>query len=403
MALTETKLRAAKPDKTPYKVFDTGGLFIKVTPAGGKLWRFRFKFSGKEKLMALGEYPEVGLIEARRRRDAALGKLEEGKDPAEDKRREKEAKKDTSLPTFERVAREWHENRKHEWTPAYADQVILRLEADIFTQIGSKPIADIEPQEMLAALRKVEARGVLETTRRLKQYSSAIFRYGIAAGLCRHDPAAPLKGALKAPPKPVHHKSLARHEVGEFLHRLDAYDGETATRHAIYLAMLTVVRTTELRAAHWTEFEALDEPAKALWRVPAERMKMDTPHIVPLSRQAVTALTKLRAISGKSRFLFPNNSVDGFMSNNTMLFALYRMGYHGRTTTHGFRSLFSTEANEHGFDENWIERQLAHDERNKVRAAYNAAQYLPQRREMLQWWADHLDVLKADHGKSVAA
>lgn len=401
MALTDAKVRSAKPAQKPYKLFDTGGLFLLVWTSGSKLWRFRFRYNGKEKLMALGEYPRISLIEARKKRDKALGALDEGKDPSEDKRRAKAAQKDASVITFEKVAREWHETRKHEWTPAYADQIRLRLEADIFTQVGSRPIAEIDPQEMLAALRKVEERGVLETTRRLKQYSSAIFRYGIAAGHCRHDPASPLKGALKAPPKPVHHKSLARHEVGEFLHRLDVYDGEPETRLAISLAMLTVVRTTELRAALWAEFENRDDPAKALWRIPAERMKMDTTHLVPLSRQALAALSELNKLTGRSRYLFPNNGVEGFMSNNTMLYALYRMGYHGRTTTHGFRSLFSTEANEHGFDENWIERQLAHDERNKVRAAYNAAQYLPQRRDMLQWWADRMDELKEESANTV--
>lgn len=394
MHLTDTKLRAAKPDRKPYKIFDTGGLFIKVTPTGGKLWRFRFKYCGKEKLMTLGGYPEVGLIEARRRRDAALGKLEKGIDPTEENRKRKAARSDESVLTFEKVARDWHENRKHEWTEKYATQVMNRLEADLFSQVGTKPIAEIEPPEMLAALRVVEARGVLETTRRLKQYSSAIFRFGIASGYCRQDPASPLKGALKTPPKAVHHKTLAQSQVGEFLQRLDHYNGDKVTRIALQLALLTATRTIELRSAKWIEFEKRSDPAHAIWRIPPERMKMRVTHLVPLSRQSLRALSELQAITGRSEYLFPGPGKEGFMSNNTMLYGLYRMGYHSRATTHGFRGLFSTEANEHGFNEDWIERQLAHDERDEVRAAYNAAQYLPQRRELLQWWADHLDALK---------
>ncbi len=346
----------------------------------------------------MGDYPRVSLVDARKRRDAALGLIDEGIDPTVDRRERKKAEAAATSQTFEVVAREWHANRLHEWTAKYAVQIIKRLEEDIFPKIGAKPIAVIEPKEMLAALRAVEARGVLETTRRLKQYSSAIFRYAIAAGYCTADPAGPLKGALKPPPRPIHHKALKKNEVADFLTRLAAYDGETETRIAIHLALMTVVRTTELRAALWAEFEHLDDPEKALWRVPAERMKMSEPHLVPLSRQVIAELNNLRALTGRSQFLFPSHGRDGVMSNNTMLFALYRMGFRGRTTTHGFRRLFSTEANEHGFNEDWIERQLAHDERDRIRGAYNAAQYLPKRRQMLQWWADYLDELKGTIG-----
>lgn len=398
MPLTDVKLRAAKPKEKPYKLGDSGGLHCLVTSAGGKLWRYKFRFGGKERLLSMGEYPRISLVDARKRRDAASALLDEGVDPsAEKQKRKKEVEAAGSL-TFEIVAREWHANRLHEWTAKYAVQVIKRLEEDIFPKIGAKAIAVIEPKEMLAALRAVEARGVLETTRRLKQYSSAIFRYAIAAGYCTADPAGPLKGALKPPPRPIHHKALKKAEVADFLTRLAAYDGETETRIAIHLALMTVVRTTELRAALWAEFEHLDDPEKALWRVPAERMKMSEPHLVPLSRQVIAELKSLRALTGRSQFLFPSQGRDGVMSNNTMLFALYRMGFRGRTTTHGFRRLFSTEANEHGFNEDWIERQLAHDERDRIRGAYNAAQYLPKRRQMLQWWADYLEELKAAGG-----
>jgi integrase len=395
MPLKESEVRTARPRERAYKLYDSEGLFLLVTPSGGKLWRFRYTMAGKEKLLSFGRYPRIGLAAARKLRNAAIEKVQAGEDPAAE-RRAKRKRAEVKRRTFRAVALEWRQLHLHEWTPAYAKQILNRLEADVFPKIGNDEISEIKPARMLEVLKAVEARGVLETNRRLKQYCSAIFRYGVASQYCEHDPAAPLKGALKAPPRPKHHKALATSEVGDFLIRLSAYDGEPETRIAINLAMLMVPRTTELRAALWTEFDALEsDKEEGLWRIPAERMKMNTPHLVPLSRQARQLLLELKAITGKSRYLFPSNNREGFMSNNTMLFALYRMGFHGRTTTHGFRRLFSTEANEHGWNEDWIERQLAHDERNRVRAAYNAAQYLKQRREMLQWWADRLDQLKA--------
>jgi integrase len=393
MPLSEPQIRSAKPADSAYKLYDSEGLFLLVTPSGGKIWRFRFKANGKEKLLSFGPYPKVGLTAARKKRNAAIEKVQAGDDPAAERAAAKLKRKLTKVHTFKSVGLEWHDLHLHEWTPAYAKQIMNRLEADVFPSIGAADISEIKPATMLEVLKAVEARGVLETNRRLKQYCSAIFRYGIASQYCEHDPAAPLKGALKSPPRPKHHKALARGEVGDFLIRLAGYDGEEETRIAINLALLMAPRTTELRAARWSEFGDF-ESEEGLWRVPAERMKMNTPHLVPLARQTRALLTRLRQITGKSECLFPSGAPEGFMSNNTMLFALYRMGFHGRTTTHGFRSLFSTEANEHGWNEDWVERQLAHDERNKVRAAYNAAQYLKQRRDMMQWWADHLDALR---------
>ena len=399
MPLTDAKLRASKPRKLPYKISDGAGLYCLVTPSGGKLWRYRYRFAGKEKLLAVGDYPRIGLVDARRRRDAAMALIDEGLDPSAEKQKKKTAERQAAALTFEIVAREWHAHHEHEWTPKYCEQILSRLEADLFPTLGPKSIAQISSQEALATLRRVEARGVLETTRRLKQYSSAIFRYAIAAGYCTHDPVAPLRGALKTPPRPVHHKALDRSDVGEFLRSLEVYDGEPETRFALSLALLTVVRTNELRSASWTEFEHLGDPDKALWRLPAERMKMREPHLVPLSRQAIGVLTDLRRLTLSSGRLFPGKRAEDVMSNNTMLFALYRLGYHGRTTTHGFRRLFSTESNEYGFHPDWIERQLAHDEWNRIRGAYNAAQYLVQRRQMLQWWADELDGLRAESAR----
>jgi integrase len=398
MPLTDAKLRAAKPEAKPYKLTDAHGLHCVVTPAGGKLWRYKFRFAGKEKLLSLGDYPRISLVEARTLHRAAMAQLDQGIDPSVEKQVRKKAQAEAEAAealTFEKVAREWFENRKHEWTPKYAVQVIGRLEADLFHHIGALGIAKIEPPVMLAALKKAEARGVLETTRRLKQYASSIFRFAIASGYCLYDPAAPLSGALKAPPQPNHHKAIPRSEVGGLMRKIATYDGEPETRIALHLALLTVVRTNELRRARWDEFEYLDDVEKALWRVPAERMKMREAHLVPLSVQAIAALRELKPMTHHTGRLFPGKGPDGVMSNNTMLFALYRLGYRGRTTTHGFRRLFSTEANEHGFNEDWIERQLAHDERNAVRAAYNAAQYLAQRRQMMAWWGQRLEELAA--------
>lgn len=397
MPLTDRQIRAATGQEKPYKLSDGGGLHLLVSPAGGKAWRLKYRYAGKEKLLSIGQYPIVSLVMARLRREQAKQQLVENIDPAAKKQTEKRARRAASELTFKKVALEWHEAQKHEWTKAYAQQVLNRLEADVFPEIGERAIGLLEPKEMLAVLKKVEARGVLETNRRLKQYCSAIFRFGIASDYCKHDPVAPLKGALKAPPRAKHHKALLRGQVGDFLIRLAGYDGEAETRIGINLAMLMVPRTTELRAALWTEFENLESSKReGLWRIPEERMKMREVHLVPLSRQATSLLLELKKLTGRSQYLFPSNTREGFMSNNTMLYAIYRMGLHGRTTTHGFRRLFSTEANEHGWNNDWVERQLAHDERDAVRGAYNAAQYLPQRREMLQWWGDELDMLKAE-------
>ncbi|MBP6690647.1 MAG: integrase arm-type DNA-binding domain-containing protein [Hyphomonadaceae bacterium] len=395
MPLTEPQVRSAKPASKPFKLYDSEGLFLFVTPSGGKLWRYRFKFDDKEKVLALGAYPKLGLAAARKKRNTAIEAVQAGVDPTAERREAKAARAQAKRHTFKAVALEWHDLHLHEWTPSYAKQIMNRLEADVFPKIGGAEIADIKPAKMLEVLKAVEARGVLETNRRLKQYCSAIFRFGIASQYCEHDAAAPLKGALKPPPRPKHHKALARSQVGDFLIRLAAYDGEPETRIGINLALLMAPRTTELRASLWTEIENLESDKEdGLWRVPVERMKMSQPHLVPLARQTRALLLELKKLTGKSRYLFPSDTAEGFMSNNTMLFALYRLGFHGRTTTHGFRRLFSTEANEHGWNEDWVERQLAHDERNRSRAAYNAAQYLPQRREMMQWWADHLDALR---------
>ena len=338
----------------------------------------------------------MSLADARKARDAAKQLLAGDIDPVQARKEQKRAARLSTENTFEIVAREWCENQKGGWTGHYYRQIVSRLEADVFPTIGSRPIDGIEPPDLLAVLRKVEMRGALEMAKRLRQTVGQIFRYGIVTGRARRDPSIDLKGALKASGRQAHHKAMPRGELPEFLRSLCSYDGEVRTRLALRLAVLTFVRTTELRAARWGEvdFDAAE------WRISADRMKMRTPHIVPLSRQARAAFSELRSIAGRSEHVFPSPGAEGYMSNNTMLFAMYRMGFHGRATVHGFRSVASTLLNELGCHPDWIERQLAHDERNKVRAAYNHAQYLPERRRMMQQWADYLDDL-VDSGKVV--
>ncbi|MGH8579596.1 MAG: tyrosine-type recombinase/integrase [Gammaproteobacteria bacterium] len=393
MPLTDIQIRNAKPQEKPVRLFDGYGLYLEVAPRGGKYWRLKYRFAGKEKLLALGVYPQIGLREARERRDQARQQVAAGVDPGEAR---KEAKRQAGARienALEVVAREWHEKRRGSWKPGHADRVLRSLELEIFPRLGARPMGDITPLELLETLRQVESRGALETAARVLQRVSAVYRYGIIIGRCRYNPAADLRGALEAP-KFENYKALAACELPEFLRKLDAYDGHIQTRLALKLLVLTFVRTGELRAAEWPEFNL----ELACWRIPAERMKMKESHLVPLSRQAVTTIEQLRLLNGRSRFLFTNqHNHEKCMSENTMLYALYRMGYHSRATGHGFRTTASTILNETGFHPDVIERQLAHRRRDQVRAAYNKAEYLPERCEMMQHWADYLDVLSGDN------
>jgi integrase len=389
ISLSDAKARNAKPRTKSYKIVDGDGLFLQVMPSGSKYWRLKYFFAGKEKLLALGVYPDITLADARDRRAQARKTLAAGHDPAEVKQ---EAKRLVTLKranTFEVVAREWLEKREHEWASITTEVKLDRIESHILPKLGNRPIADITPPEVLAMLRVVEDRGTLDTARRVMQICGQIFMYAIATGRAELNPVPDLRGALKTPV--VKHRSyLKERELPAYLAKLESYDGEPLTRLALRLLLLTFVRTTELRAAQWDEFDW----DKAEWRIPAERMKMKELHIVPLSRQAVGVLRDVQKHSGYRQFVFPNHHNPAlFMSENTMLFALYRMGYRSRATGHGFRSTASTILNERGFRPDVIERQLAHSEPNAVRAAYNYAQYLPERRKMMQWWADYLDKL----------
>jgi integrase len=394
MPLTDAKLRGLKPAAKPYKVSDSEGLHALVTTTGSVLWRFAYRFDGKQKLLALGVYPHVPLIDARAARLEAKRLLREGKDPSHERKQEKRRQRVAAGHTFQAVADEWFELRKDMWAKSYADRLRSRLDADLLPELGSRPIASIEPIEVLDAIRKVEKRDAVEMAKRIMQMASAIFRFGVATSRCTRDPTFDLRGALR-PAKEVRGRSaLPAAELPDFLQRLAAYDGEPLTRLALELVVLTFVRTTELRFATWAEFEGLGGD-EALWRIPAERMKMRRAHLVPLSPQAVLVLAQLKKLQPRSDLLFPAPTRSKVISENTMLYALYRMGYHGRATVHGFRKTASTVLNEQHYNRDWIEMQLAHAE-GSVRSIYNAAEWLPGRREMMTWWADYLDRRRAE-------
>lgn len=391
MPLTDTAIRQAKPAEKPIRMSDAKGLYLEVAPSGGKWWRFKYRFAGKEKRLSLGVYPEVSLKEARSKRDDARKQLAEHIDPGEARKLEKLLKIDRAANSFEAVAREWYQKQVHTWVEHHADDVLRRLEANLFPDLGPRPIAEVEAPELLASLRKIEQRGAYDLAHRVLQVSGQVFRYGIASGRCQRDIAADLRGAL-TPHKAKHQAAVKQEDLPDLLRAIDGYDaiGDRQTRLALQLLALTFVRTNELIGALWEEIDA----GAGLWVIPAARMKMRTEHVVPLSTQALALFAELKAICGGSRFVFPGRNRDKPISNNTMLFALYRLGYKGKMTGHGFRAVASTTLNEQGYNRDVIERQLAHCERDEVRGAYNRAEYLPARRKMMQEWADFLDKLR---------
>jgi len=389
MALTDLKLRSLKPAQSAFKLSDSGGLYVIVQPTGTKLWRLAYRFGGKQKGLALGKYPAVSLREARERRDAAKQLLEQGIDPSAAKKAERWRQLVAQTNTFEAVANEWFETKRHRWVDSYSVRLKSRLDQDLLPALGKRPIADIQPLEVLDVIRAIEKRDAIEMAKRVMQMASGIFRYGVATARCGSDPTRDLKGALKPAAAPKHRSALPASALPEFLVKLSAYDGDTVTRLALKLILLTFVRSSELRFARRAEFEDLDG-AKPLWRIPADRMKMRRPHLVPLAPQPVAVVKAMAKLAGDSDWLLPASTGSGVMSENTLLFALYRLGYHSRATVHGFRSTASTILNEHEFNSDWIEMQLAHSD-GSVRGIYNAAEWLAGRRKMMCWWADYLD------------
>jgi integrase len=371
-------------------------LFLLVTPAGGKWWRFRYRFDGKHKLLSMGVYPDITLSDARERREAARKLLANGIDPSEHRKAAKVAQDESETNSFEVVAREWFARRSPNWALGHSSKIIARLERDIFPWLGKRPIGEITAPELLQALRRIEDRGVIETAHRALQNCSQVFRYAVATGRAQRDPSGDLRGAL-TPVKERHHASITDpKQVGQLMRAITGYDGSPVTKCALQLAPLTFVRPGELRRAEWSEFDL----ENAEWRIPAARMKARSQHIVPLSTQALAAVRELHAITGDKKYLFPGARTNGRpMSENTVNAALRRLGYsREQMTGHGFRSMASTLLNEQGWNRDAIERQLAHAERNEVRAAYNYAEHLPERRKMMQAWADYLDA-RANDGR----
>lgn len=390
MPLTDRAIKNAKPDKTSRRLFDGGGLYLEIAPAGGRWWRLKYRFGGKEKRLSLGVYPDVSLADARGRREAARKLLAAKIDPGEQRKEDRRVAAALEASSFEHVAREWYAKQAHIWVPGHARDVLRRLEGNLFPEIGLAPIGEIAAPTLLAAVRKIEARGAHDLAHRVLQVASQVFRYAVATGHCERDPAPDLRGAL-TPHKGKHQAAVPLEEFPALLRAIDSYGdlGDMMTGCALRLLMLTFVRTNELIGAEWSE---IDE-AGATWIVTARRMKMKTEHVVPLSRQALETLRQVRAIGGGSRYVFPGRNPDKPISNNTMLFALYRLGYKGKMTGHGFRAIASTVLNESGFRPDVIERQLAHCERDEVRGSYNRAEYLPERTAMMQQWADMIDAL----------
>jgi integrase len=389
--LTDIAIRKAKPEKKPYKMTDGSGLYLLVNKSG-KYFRFDYRFAGKRKTLALGVYPDVKLSEARDKHVKARKLIRDGVDPGQQRKIEKLTKIKQAENNFQSIALDWFSRVKHVWTEGHARTVLSRLENNVFPLIGNRSIVDISAPELLAVLRLIESRGAIETAHRVKQVCGQIFRYAIATGRAERDPSADLKGALQ-PAKPERMATITDpKKVGALMRAIDAYAGHLITRCALRLAPLVFVRPGELRHAEWDEIDF----ENAEWKIPAEKMKMRTPHIVPLSRQAVDVFLEVKPFTGKGRFVFPSlRTIERPMSENTVLGALRRLGYAKEEMSgHGFRAMASTLLHENGWHSDLIERQLAHAERNSVRAAYNHAQHLPQRKEMMQWWADYLDLIK---------
>ena len=386
--LTELTVKKAAVKAKPYKLADSGGLYLLINPNGSRYWRLKYRISQKEKVLALGVYPDVPLREARDKRDDAKKLIRDGYDPSALKQEKKREAERLMADSFEALTREWFEKQQERWSENHAHRIITSMEKDIFPFIGGRPVDQITTPEILGILRKVEKREALDVAKRLKQRCGSVFSYARQTGrMASANPVADLARVLKTR-KVVHRLALAKSDMPEFLEQLNNYQGDIITRLAFMFMVLTIVRPGEARGARWEEFDFKDKQ----WRIPAHRMKMREEHIVPLSKQALKILEEVKKLTGNQEYLF---SLSGQkpLSENTLIYALYRMGYHKRATAHGFRATASTILNESGFPPDVIERQLAHAETNQVRAAYNRSQYLPQRIKMMEWWGSYLEGL----------
>jgi integrase len=390
--LTDMKVLKAKPKDKPVSIFDGGGLYLLITPTGGKLWRFKYRFDKQEKKLALGSYPEISLLDARQRRDDARKMLANGIDPGAVRKAQKQAKAEET-ETFEVIAREWFNKFKHNWKESHAQRVISRLEKNVFPYIGSKPINEIKAPELLGVLRRIEARGIIHSAHIIRGISGQVFRYAVATGRSERDPSADLRGALP-PVKTINRAAITDPvKAGELLRAIDNYRGSVIVQSALKFAPLTFVRPGELRHAEWSEIDF----DKAEWNIPAEKMKMKQPHLVPLSKQAIEILTELKKLTGNGRYVFPGRTSERPMSDNAILAALRYMGFENTEMSgHGFRAMARTILDEVlQVRPDFIEHQLAHAVRDPNGRAYNRTAHLVERRKMMQKWADYLDGLKA--------
>lgn len=392
MALTDSAIKAAKPRTKQYKLYDEKGLLMIVRPTGGKLWRLKYRHLGKEQQLSIGTYPEVGLREARERRDEARKLIADGKDPSTERKRAAVAATISAGNTFKFVAEEFIAKRKRE---GIADATVAKAhwQLDRLAKLHSRPISEIEAFELLSVLQRMEARGNYEAAKQVRSFASRVFRYGVATARCKHDVAADLIGALTTPTVKHHAAIVEPAEVGALLRAIEGFQGQPSTQFALRLAPHVFVRPGELRHAEWQEIDLV----KAIWTIPATRTKMRKEHRVPLSRQSVVILEQAHKLSGSGPLVFPGlRGASRPLSENTFNAALRRLGYASdEMTAHGFRSMASTLLNQSGeWRPDIVERALAHGERDKVRAAYNRAEYWEERVAMAQWWSDYLDTLR---------
>ena len=391
--LTDMKVQKAKPQDKPVSLFDGGGLYLLVTPSGGKLWRFKYRFNKKEKKLAFGSYPEISLQDARQRREEARKLLANDVDPDAVRKAQKQTHTQET-ETFEVIAREWHGRFKPTWTEGHAGTIMDRMERDLFPWIGKRPIAEIKSPELLAAMRRVESRGALETAHRIRTIAGQVFRYAVATGRAERDISVDLKGALPQPQEKHRAAITEPAEVGKLLRAIDDYSGSFVVKCALKIAPLVFVRPGELRHMEWTELDF----ENAQWNIPAGKMKMKEPHLVPLSKQTIEILKELQGLTGASRYVFPSGrSFDRALSDNAILAALRRMGYEkDEMSGHGFRAMARTILDEVlQVRPDFIEHQLAHAVRDPNGRAYNRTAHLAERQKMMQQWADYLDGLKA--------
>lgn len=396
MPLSDTAIRKAKPGEKPRKLYDTGGLYLVLRPDGARWWRWKYRrpFTGKENALSLGTYPDVGLADARAKRDAARRLLASGVDPGEHRRAEKAAGKERAANSFEVVAREWFAKQSSGWVKSHASRIELRLENDVFPWIGGRPVADIGARELLMTLNRVVDRGAVESAHRILQNCGQVFRYAIVTARADRNPAEDLRGALP-PVKPTHRAAITQPKrIGELLRAIDGYKGSIVTKCALKLAPHVFLRPGELRHAEWDEFDL----EAAEWNIPAEKMKMRSAHLVPLSTQAVTILREIEPLSGRGKYVFPSaRTANRPISNNAVLAALRRMEFPKEEMSgHGFRAMARTVLDEVlNIRPDYIEYQLAHTVKDPNGRAYNRTAHLRERIEMMQEWSDYLDILKA--------